>query len=195
MRDIFNDPAFNSFLYGGVQDLEEGVGHLVYTLFQIPTVTPAPFSCEGHLGSFKEKDWRISATRENYITTCDSYISYQYLDKGTRFEKLIYDFLNQFPFSRIEKSVVEQSPNLTHKLTLTFEDLVEEISEDEIIQLLPKDIKEENSFFSLPFNYGPPLLDIRKCEVEKALAIRRHQEMKSAWNKLNTILRKEYELK
>jgi hypothetical protein len=50
MRDIFNDQEFEKMLYGGVHDLEEPVGRLVYNLWKAKIKTS--WSCAGHVGKF-----------------------------------------------------------------------------------------------------------------------------------------------
>lgn len=50
MQDIFNDPQFNKDLYGGVRDLDEPVGRLVYALYKDPTIETS-WSCSGHIGN------------------------------------------------------------------------------------------------------------------------------------------------
>jgi hypothetical protein len=50
MRDIFNDPEFDKFLYGGIHDLDEPMGSLVYNLYKAGIQTT--WSCSGHTGRF-----------------------------------------------------------------------------------------------------------------------------------------------
>ncbi len=50
MRDIFNDPEFDKFLYGGIHDLDEPIGSLVYNLYKAGIQTT--WSCSGHTGRF-----------------------------------------------------------------------------------------------------------------------------------------------
>lgn len=52
MRDIFNDPKFERFLEGGISDLEEEVGLLVYNLYKAGIQTT--WSCTGHIANFLE---------------------------------------------------------------------------------------------------------------------------------------------
>jgi len=49
MEDIFNDDDFNTFLYGGIKDLDEPLGKLVYRLYQDPGIQTG-WSCSGHIG-------------------------------------------------------------------------------------------------------------------------------------------------
>ncbi len=48
MEDIFKDEKFEKFLYGGVRDLEEPVGQLIYNLWKAGITTE--WSCSGHIG-------------------------------------------------------------------------------------------------------------------------------------------------
>lgn len=50
MKDIFHDPEFEKMLYGGVHDLDEPVGKLVYNLWKSGIQTTR--SCSGHIGRF-----------------------------------------------------------------------------------------------------------------------------------------------
>jgi len=105
MKDIFNDDKFNSYLDGGISDLEEGVGQLIHTIFKIPTVKSVEFSCEGHLGDYGEKGWTIPSTREGYIVTCNSQITFKYTDQiDQRYHKIITNLIEKTPFSELSKN-------------------------------------------------------------------------------------------
>ena len=49
MKDIFNDASFERFLVGGVKDLDEGIGQLVYEVYRKKLVETI-WSCSGHIG-------------------------------------------------------------------------------------------------------------------------------------------------
>ena len=48
MEDIFGDKGFDNFLYGGIHDLDEPVGMVVYDLYRSKLVTTT-WSCSGHI--------------------------------------------------------------------------------------------------------------------------------------------------
>ncbi len=64
MENIFNDPKFEKILYGGVRDLDEPVGLLIYNLYKAGIKTI--WSCSGHIDRFNE-DAGGNALPENQV--------------------------------------------------------------------------------------------------------------------------------
>ncbi|MBS3070933.1 hypothetical protein J4407_01370 [Candidatus Pacearchaeota archaeon] len=55
MEDIFNDAAFDRWLYGGVHDLDEDVGKLIYNMYNLKKrfgFIKTNWSCSGHVGKW-----------------------------------------------------------------------------------------------------------------------------------------------
>ena len=67
MKDIFKNSEFENFLYGGIKDLEEPVGRLVYNLYKNGIITD--WSCSGHIGKFIQGSEK-NAIEGNYAYDC-----------------------------------------------------------------------------------------------------------------------------
>ena len=100
MKDIFNDPNFDKFLYGGVRDLEEPLGQLVYNLYKAKIKTTD--SCSGHIGKFilgSEKN----ALLGNYAYDCGR-LQYEASDKALILTNKLKEITGVHSFARIKKN-------------------------------------------------------------------------------------------
>jgi len=99
MKDIFNDPKFESFLYGGVRDLDEPVGQLVYNLWKSEIQTTG--SCSGHIAAFLE---------DGGGSSIGGYLAYQpgtlfYMPKNAeRLTARLEDATEKYPFAELRKN-------------------------------------------------------------------------------------------
>jgi hypothetical protein len=185
MKDIFNNPEFDKFLYGGIKDLEEGVGPLVYAIYKLGFVQPCNFSCGGHLGQYDSCP--VKSTREGYIFTADSYLEFRRtpsleLENLAKFQRIVLNAVRSVSFGSYR-----WNETFDTTITLGFQDLVEPISEDERARLLA--LNDNNQLFN--DNYMEPIR-VREHEVRLDLAQARHQEIKSIWSSLEKRLRDEF---
>jgi len=97
MEDIFNDLKFDKMLYGGVRDLEEPVGRLVYNLWkaEIPTI----WSCAGHIGSFLPSSEK-KATDGNYAYDAGKLI-YKNRSRANPLTQKLEQIGERFPFAQL----------------------------------------------------------------------------------------------
>ena len=97
MKDIFNDPQFDKMLYGGVNDLEEPVGRLIYNLWKANISTV--WSCVGHIGLWLPSSEK-RATRGNYVYDAGR-LFYKPTEKARPLTKKLEQIGENFSFAQL----------------------------------------------------------------------------------------------
>lgn len=87
MEDVFNDRDFGQMLYGGVSDLEEGVGVSVYNLYKKGFIKTT-WSCEGHVGRYVDG---YSTNRPGYVIYRPGSMAFEYQPEDEQAGKFIED--------------------------------------------------------------------------------------------------------
>ena len=99
MKDVFNDSDFEKFLYGGVHDLEEPVGELVYNLWKRGIETT--WSCAGHIGKFLIDAGNAT---NGYFAYEDGKLFYSLEPRTNILSKKLTEIVDRNPrFARIER--------------------------------------------------------------------------------------------
>lgn len=87
MKDVFHDSEFESFLYGGVQDLDDDIGLLVYDTYKQGLIETV-WSCSGHIAP-----WHIDGGRSTRPQTHWVYMPGRFYFKkkvlGEKTDKLV----------------------------------------------------------------------------------------------------------
>lgn len=166
-------------LYGGVQDLEAGVGQIVYDLFK-RNLIKTTWSCEGHIG--REVDG-YSTGRPGYLIYQSGRIHFEYAseDEGAvRFIDELQAFVGLYDFASLHIRQKEAGGKLTATLCLEMKDLVDQ-------EALQMDTRNKTTQILLEQRGSDPIS--YRYEVPEAQAKTRLEEFRQFWTKLETWVR------
>jgi hypothetical protein len=104
MQDIFHDPEFERFLYGGVRDLEEPVGELVYNLWK-KGIEPT-WSCGGHIGKWIPQAEKQAIT--GYYAYEQGRLCYSITEEAIPLTKKLLEIIRVYPFASLNPSSLER---------------------------------------------------------------------------------------
>ncbi|MEI6732195.1 MAG: hypothetical protein WCK90_05980 [archaeon] len=127
MKDIFNDPEFDRWLDGGVHDLDEDIGRLVYALYKKKIVdTTGCYSCSGHVGR---------STNSGHSTRPDTHhvydmgaLRFRITEQNPLGERFVHDVerkVAQHIFARFAHPKKDSIYHSTYRLELEMNDLVD----------------------------------------------------------------------
>jgi hypothetical protein len=175
MKDIFHDPEFEKMLYGGMKDLDEQVGGIVYKLFKAGFIKTT-WSCEGHAARSYDG---YNAHRQGYYVYGPGRMTFEYPDDkempktGLLINK-VEGLVSKYPFAKLTKD----DGGKKIELTLEMKDLVEPI--EQVAQTAREDIVAA---------FAQGMYEIsRRREVKIELAEARLAHFYKFWEELETIV-------
>ena len=103
MEDQFNDSQFDKMLYGGVKDLEEPIGRLVYNLWRAEVSTI--WSCTGHIGAWLPSSEK-KAIDGNYVYDAGKLL-YKVHAQSSPLTKKLEQICERFSFAQLSSNPSE----------------------------------------------------------------------------------------
>ncbi len=176
MKDIFNDSKFDKWLYGGVHDLDEDIGMLIYYLYKLDFIKTT-WSCSGHIG--KHLMDAGNSSRENYFVYQPGILFFEIKienDHSKHFIQELAKLVNNYKFASLKIH-----PKNEYHLFLEMKDLVEESKTFE-----NKEKQEGIANLLLHFHDQ----SAKHKEVRIDLAQKRYLEFKDFWCQLENIAKK-----
>jgi hypothetical protein len=174
MRDVFEDKEFDSMLYGGVQDLEEGVAQTIYSLFKRHLIRTT-WSCEGHVGKCVDG---YSTRRPGYLIYQPGRIHFRYAandETAVRFMSGLTSLAASRKFVSLNIRDCRDTDELEAALLLEMGDLVDQES-------LQMNIRDKAIQVLLEQRGSDPIC--YKYEVPETQAKARLEEFKQFWTEL-----------
>ena len=158
MKDIFHDKEFGSFLEGGVDDLEEPIGSLIYHIWQRQLIKTF-WSSAGHINDYHVG---MSSRLKTHFCYQSGFIFFYPIDN-----KISLDFMNQARDFTLKHSFgrwIEPRPEAIdyHQIILEMEDIADKVT---------------LAGYSIP-----------QLEVRKPLAKKRLKEFYKFWEDLDKLV-------
>ena len=183
MKDIFHDSNFQAFLSkdGGIADLDEDIGPLIYTLFKLDFIQTY-WSCSGHIGD-SLMDVGYSSDKNCYVYHC-GYLFFTMTKNSSSAQNFLQELaqlINNYSFASLKHKNTNE-----YQIFLEMQDLVDsqkikQYNEEQ------EQKKQEKSIFDILSTRPEPRKD---CEIKKSIAKKRYKQFVEFWNQLNTIAKK-----